>query len=82
MMVFFLFFIFIADPHLTEARLARAEAYTALKHYRLALEDIEYCSTSSCSAEVGHPLTTEKKKSKIIIISSFFLASLFKIKSS
>lgn len=54
-------FFFIADPHLTEARLARAEAYTALKQHKLALEDIEFCSKSSCSAEVGHPLTTLTK---------------------
>ncbi|XP_017264138.1 LON peptidase N-terminal domain and ring finger 1, like [Kryptolebias marmoratus] len=40
-----------SDPHLTEARLSRAEAYTALKQYGLALEDAEFCSRSSCSAE-------------------------------
>lgn len=33
------------------ARLSRAEAYMALKQYRLALEDTEVCSGSSCSAE-------------------------------
>ncbi|KAM4604339.1 LON peptidase N-terminal domain and RING finger protein 1 [Polymixia lowei] len=33
------------------ARLSRAEAYTALKQYRLALEDTELCLSSSRSAE-------------------------------
>uniref|UniRef100_A0A3Q1G1R4 LON peptidase N-terminal domain and ring finger 1 n=1 Tax=Acanthochromis polyacanthus TaxID=80966 RepID=A0A3Q1G1R4_9TELE len=33
------------------ARLSRAEAYMALKQYRLALEDTEYCPRSTCSAE-------------------------------
>eukprot|EP00064_Thunnus_orientalis_P003769 superscaffoldBa00000321_g3780 len=33
------------------ARLSRAEAYMALKQYRLALEDTEFCPGSSCSAE-------------------------------
>ncbi|XP_029949850.1 LON peptidase N-terminal domain and RING finger protein 1 [Salarias fasciatus] len=33
------------------ARLSRAEAYTALKQYRLALEDTEYGSSSGYSAE-------------------------------
>uniref|UniRef100_A0A3B4Z4Z3 LON peptidase N-terminal domain and RING finger protein 1-like n=1 Tax=Stegastes partitus TaxID=144197 RepID=A0A3B4Z4Z3_9TELE len=33
------------------ARLSRAEAYMALKQYRLALEDTEFCPRSSCFAE-------------------------------
>ncbi|XP_069023389.1 LON peptidase N-terminal domain and RING finger protein 1 [Embiotoca jacksoni] len=42
-----------SDPDRTAvARLSRAEAYTALKQYRLALEDTEVCPGSSCSAEV------------------------------
>lgn len=46
-----------ADPETTAvARLSRAEAYMALKQYRLALEDTEVCPGSSCSAEVGHLL--------------------------
>lgn len=46
-----------ADPEMTEvARLSRAEAYMALKLYRLALEDTEFSPLSSCSAEVGHSL--------------------------
>ncbi|CAB1426897.1 unnamed protein product [Pleuronectes platessa] len=41
------------DPDSTVvARLSRAEAYMALKQYRLALEDTEFCQESSCSAEV------------------------------
>ncbi|XP_061600806.1 LON peptidase N-terminal domain and ring finger 1, like [Cololabis saira] len=40
-----------SDPHRTAARLSRAEAYTALKQYRLALEDAEFCSRSGCSVE-------------------------------
>lgn len=41
-----------SDPETTEvARLSRAEAYTALKQYRLALADIEFCPGSSSSAE-------------------------------
>lgn len=44
-----------ADPGTTAAaRLSRAEAYMALKQYRLALEDTEFCPGSSSSAEVGH----------------------------
>lgn len=40
------------DPETTAvARLSRAEAYAALKQYRLALEDAEICSGSSSSAE-------------------------------
>ncbi|XP_019955991.1 LON peptidase N-terminal domain and RING finger protein 1 [Paralichthys olivaceus] len=40
------------DPDSTVvARLSRAEAYMALKQYRLALEDTEFCPESSCSAE-------------------------------
>ncbi|XP_051239617.1 LON peptidase N-terminal domain and ring finger 1, like [Dicentrarchus labrax] len=40
------------DPETTAvARLSRAEAYMALKQYRLALEDTEVCPGSSCSAE-------------------------------
>lgn len=40
------------DPETTTvARLSRAEAYMALKQYRLALEDTEFCSWSICSAE-------------------------------
>ncbi|XP_038569340.1 LON peptidase N-terminal domain and ring finger 1, like [Micropterus salmoides] len=40
------------DPETTVAvRLSRAEAYMALKQYRLALEDTEFCPGSSCSAE-------------------------------
>ncbi|XP_037620007.1 LON peptidase N-terminal domain and ring finger 1, like [Sebastes umbrosus] len=40
------------DPEMTEvARLSRAEAYMALKLYRLALEDTEFSPLSSCSAE-------------------------------
>ncbi|KAK1885757.1 LON peptidase N-terminal domain and RING finger protein 1 [Dissostichus eleginoides] len=40
------------DPEMTAvARLSRAEAYTALKMYRLALEDTELSPTSSCAAE-------------------------------
>uniref|UniRef100_A0A665UUW4 LON peptidase N-terminal domain and ring finger 1, like n=1 Tax=Echeneis naucrates TaxID=173247 RepID=A0A665UUW4_ECHNA len=33
------------------ARLSRAEAYMALKQYRLALEDIAFCHGPNCSAE-------------------------------
>ncbi|XP_059193598.1 LON peptidase N-terminal domain and ring finger 1, like [Centropristis striata] len=41
-----------ADPEWTEvARLSRAEAYMALKLYRLALEDTEFSPWFSCSAE-------------------------------
>ncbi|MED6234942.1 hypothetical protein ATANTOWER_009165 [Ataeniobius toweri] len=40
-----------SDPTATLARLSRAEAYTALKQYQLALEDAEFCSRSSYSAE-------------------------------
>ncbi|TMS23892.1 LON peptidase N-terminal domain and RING finger protein 1 [Larimichthys crocea] len=41
-----------ADPETTAvARLSRAEAYMALKQYRLALEDTEFCPGSRCSAE-------------------------------
>ncbi|XP_023146126.1 LON peptidase N-terminal domain and ring finger 1, like [Amphiprion ocellaris] len=41
-----------SDPDRTVvARLSRAEAYMALKQYRLALEDTEFCPRSSCSAE-------------------------------
>lgn len=48
----------LADPETTAvARLSRAEAYTALKQYRLALEDTEFChgseSPQNGSAEVG-----------------------------
>ncbi|CAJ1052262.1 LON peptidase N-terminal domain and ring finger 1%2C like [Xyrichtys novacula] len=40
------------DPETTVmARLSRAEAYMALKQYRLALEDTEFCLESSCFAE-------------------------------
>nr|XP_020481588.1 LON peptidase N-terminal domain and RING finger protein 1 [Labrus bergylta] len=40
------------DPEATAlARLSRAEAYMALKQYRLALEDTEFCLESSCSTE-------------------------------
>ncbi|XP_060939561.1 LON peptidase N-terminal domain and ring finger 1, like [Limanda limanda] len=40
------------DPDSTVgARLSRAEAYMALKQYRLALEDTEFCQETSCSAE-------------------------------
>ncbi|XP_035516093.1 LON peptidase N-terminal domain and ring finger 1, like [Morone saxatilis] len=40
------------DPETTAVvRLSRAEAYMALKQYRLALEDTEVCPGSSCSAE-------------------------------
>ncbi|XP_073322972.1 LON peptidase N-terminal domain and RING finger protein 1 [Pagrus major] len=40
------------DPEMTTvARLSRAEAYMALKQYRLALEDTEFCPGSRCSAE-------------------------------
>lgn len=40
------------DPETTVvARLSRAEAYMALKLYRLALEDTEFSPGSSCSAE-------------------------------
>lgn len=35
------------------ARLSRAEAYTALKQYKLALEDSEFCCATELSAEVG-----------------------------
>lgn len=35
------------------ARLSRAEAYTALKQYQLALEDTEFCCGTELSAEVG-----------------------------
>lgn len=46
-----------SDPETTAvARLSRAEAYMALKQYRLALEDTEFCPGSRCSAEVGHLL--------------------------
>ncbi|XP_041640834.1 LON peptidase N-terminal domain and ring finger 1, like [Cheilinus undulatus] len=42
------------DPETTvSARLSRAEAYMALKQYRLALEDTEFCLESSCSAEAA-----------------------------
>ncbi|XP_041838643.1 LON peptidase N-terminal domain and ring finger 1, like isoform X2 [Melanotaenia boesemani] len=40
-----------SDPHMVMARLSRAEAYMALKQYRLALEDTECCSRSSCATE-------------------------------
>ncbi|KAM4595472.1 LON peptidase N-terminal domain and RING finger protein 1 [Fundulus diaphanus] len=40
-----------SDPNMTAARLSRAEAYTALKQYRLALEDAEFCSRSRYPAE-------------------------------
>ncbi|CAG5939823.1 unnamed protein product [Menidia menidia] len=40
-----------SDPHMMAARLSRAEAHMALKQYRLAFEDAELCSKSSCSAE-------------------------------
>ncbi|XP_028265171.1 LON peptidase N-terminal domain and RING finger protein 1 [Parambassis ranga] len=41
-----------SDPDTTAVvRLSRAEAYMSLKQYRLALEDIEFCSRSSLSAE-------------------------------
>ena len=51
-----------ADPEMTAVvRLSRAEAYMALKQYRLALEDTEFCPESSCSAEVGHLLITDTK---------------------
>ncbi|XP_038124973.1 LOW QUALITY PROTEIN: LON peptidase N-terminal domain and RING finger protein 1-like [Cyprinodon tularosa] len=40
-----------SDPHMTLVRLSRAEAYAALKQYQLALEDAEFCSRSSYSAE-------------------------------
>ena len=47
--------MFPADPETTAAvRLSRAEAYTALKQYRLALEDTDFCPGSDGSAEVGH----------------------------
>ncbi|XP_019732193.1 LON peptidase N-terminal domain and RING finger protein 1 [Hippocampus comes] len=40
------------EPETTaEARLSRAEAYMSLKEFDLALEDIEFCLASSCSAE-------------------------------
>lgn len=39
------------------ARLSRAEAYTALKQYQLALEDTEFCCGTELSAEVGHSHT-------------------------
>ncbi|KAM8772410.1 LON peptidase N-terminal domain and RING finger protein 1 [Acanthopagrus schlegelii] len=40
------------DPETTTvARLSRAEAYMALKQYRMALEDTEFCPWSICSAE-------------------------------
>ena len=35
------------------ARLCRAEAYTGLKQYRLAMEDTEFCLKVRHSAEVG-----------------------------
>uniref|UniRef100_UPI0037E7A8AD LON peptidase N-terminal domain and RING finger protein 1 n=1 Tax=Semicossyphus pulcher TaxID=241346 RepID=UPI0037E7A8AD len=42
------------DPEMTaSARLSRAEAYTALKQYHLALEDTEFFPESSCSAEAA-----------------------------
>ncbi|XP_071373187.1 LON peptidase N-terminal domain and RING finger protein 1 isoform X1 [Centroberyx affinis] len=41
-----------ADPGAAAVvRLSRAEAYMALRQYRLALEDTELCLSSSCSAE-------------------------------
>ncbi|XP_077427530.1 LON peptidase N-terminal domain and RING finger protein 1 [Vanacampus margaritifer] len=41
-----------AEPETTEeVRLSRAEAYKSLKEFDLALEDIEFCLASSCSAE-------------------------------
>ncbi|XP_061627074.1 LON peptidase N-terminal domain and ring finger 1, like isoform X2 [Phyllopteryx taeniolatus] len=41
-----------AEPETTkEVRLSRAEAYTSLKRFDLALEDIEFCLASGCSAE-------------------------------
>ncbi|XP_077461974.1 LON peptidase N-terminal domain and RING finger protein 1 isoform X2 [Stigmatopora argus] len=41
-----------AEPKTTEeARLSRAEAYTSLNQFDLALEDIEFCIASKCSAE-------------------------------
>ncbi|KAM4585190.1 LON peptidase N-terminal domain and RING finger protein 1 [Odontesthes bonariensis] len=40
-----------SDPHMMAARLSRAEAHMGLKQYRLAFEDAEFCSRSSCSAE-------------------------------
>ncbi|XP_061685505.1 LON peptidase N-terminal domain and ring finger 1, like isoform X2 [Syngnathoides biaculeatus] len=42
-----------ADPETTEeVRLLRAEAYTSLKQFDLALEDIEFCLASGSSAEI------------------------------
>ena len=35
------------------ARLCRAEAYTGLKQYRLAMEDTEFCLKARHSAEVS-----------------------------
>ncbi|XP_026159267.1 LON peptidase N-terminal domain and RING finger protein 1 isoform X2 [Mastacembelus armatus] len=41
-----------SDPETAAVvRLSRAEAYTALKQYCLALEDTEFCPGSCCSAE-------------------------------
>lgn len=46
-----------ADPEaMTLARLSRSEAYTALRQYRLALKDAEFCCGTELlksSAEVG-----------------------------
>lgn len=56
-----------ADPEMTAVvRLSRAEAYMALKQYRLALEDTEFCPRSSCSAEVGHSLTLQQFTTQLL----------------
>lgn len=53
--------LFFSDPETkVVARLSRAEAYTALKQYRLALEDAEFCQGSSWSAEVSRPQTLQQ----------------------
>lgn len=57
----------LTDPHMMAARLSRAEAYMALKQYRLALEDAEFCSRSTCSAEVCHKQQFFKIPSNILL---------------
>lgn len=52
----------ITEPEMAAvARLSRAEAYTALKQYKLALEDSEFCCATEPSAEVGCPRHYEPK---------------------
>lgn len=66
-----------ADPETTAvARLSRAEAYTALKQYRLALEDTEFCygseSLQNGSAEVGDSLTLILKNINVFFFLDYY----------